>query len=118
MNLKKEFSGAIQNHKIILQTFFGLLFVGFGIYFIKKEHSEMGKVKEALLSADPFWVMLGLILLLAFVIVQGMMYQQSFKAINERISLSTGISLFLKRNLISVFLPAGVLTNMLFLINR
>jgi phosphatidylglycerol lysyltransferase len=114
MDFRKPYLAAVQNYKIILQTFLGLLFVGFGIYFIKKEQPQMGRVKEALLAADPLWVMWGLVLLAAFIAVQGMMYQQSFKAINERISLSTGIGLFLKRNLISVFLPAGVLTNMFF----
>ena len=74
----------------------------------------MGKVKDALLAAEPLWVVWGLILLGIFVLVQGLMYQQSFRAIHERIRLSTGIGLYLKRNLISVFLPAGVLTNMLF----
>lgn len=74
----------------------------------------MSKVKDALLAADPVWVVWGLILLGIFILVQGLMYQQSFKAIHERIRLSTGIGLYLKRNLISVFLPAGLLTNMLF----
>ncbi len=114
MHFKKRFLDAIQNYKIILQIVLGLLFVAFGIYFIKNEQAEMGKVKDALLAAEPVWVIWGLILLGAFIIVQGMMYQQSFRAIHERIRLSTGIGLFLKRNLISVFLPAGVLTNMLF----
>lgn len=114
MNFKKNIFAAIQNYKIILQTIFGLLFVLFGIYFIKKEQAEMGKVKDALLAAEPVWVLWGLILLGIFIIIQGLMYQQSFRAIHERIRLSTGIGLFLKRNLISVFLPAGVLTNMLF----
>jgi len=112
--LKKRFLAALKKYKIILQIILGLLFVLFGIYFIEKEQVEMGKVKDALLSAQPIWVIGGLILVGIFVLVQGLMYQQSFRAIHERIRLSTGIGLFLKRNLISVFLPAGVLTNMLF----
>ncbi|MBK5203498.1 MAG: lysylphosphatidylglycerol synthetase family protein [Prolixibacteraceae bacterium] len=112
--LKKRFLAALKKYKIILQIILGLLFVLFGIYFIEKEQVEMGKVKDALLSAQPKWVILGLILVGIFILVQGLMYQQSFRAIHERIRLSTGIGLFLKRNLISVFLPAGVLTNMLF----
>lgn len=114
MHLKKQILAVTQNYKIILQIVFGLIFVAFGIYFIRKEQVEMGKVKDALLLAEPLWIVAGMILLVAFIIVQGMMYQQSFSAIHERIRLSTGINLFLKRNLISVFLPAGMLTNMLF----
>ena len=112
--LKKSFLAALKKYKIILQIILGLLFVLFGIYFIGKEQVEMGKVRDALLSAEPLWIIWGLILVGIYTVVQGMMYQQSFRAIHQRIRLSTGIGLFLKRNLISVFLPAGVLTNMLF----
>lgn len=103
-----------QNHRIILQVAFGLLFVALGIYFFKHEIGELAQVRATLSSASPLWVAWGLILLAAFVVVQGMMYQQSFRAIHEKIGLGTGISLYLKRNLVSVFLPAGMLTNMLF----
>jgi len=114
MLTKKQVFALHQNYKAILQAILGLMFVGFGIYFIKKEQVEIGKVKEALLVADPFWIICGLVLLLVFILVQGLMYQQSFRAIHEHIKLSTGIGLYVKRNLVSVFLPAGVLTNMLF----
>lgn len=100
--------------KTILQVAFGLLFVALGIYFMKHEIGELSNVRHTLTKADPVWVLAGMALLAAFVVVQGMMYQQSFQAINEKIRLSTGINLYLKRNLISVFLPAGMLTNMLF----
>lgn len=103
-----------QNRRIILQIAFGLLFVALGIFFLKHEIGEIANVKSTLANADPFWLIWGLLLLVAFVFVQGMMYQQSFRAIHEKIRLSTAISLYLKRNLISVFLPAGMLTNMLF----
>ncbi|MGW8315713.1 MAG: phosphatidylglycerol lysyltransferase domain-containing protein [Bacteroidales bacterium] len=100
--------------KTILQVAFGLLFVALGIYFMKHEIGELSNVRQTLNKAEPSWVLAGLFLLAAFVVVQGMMYQQSFRAIHERIKLSTGINLYLKRNLVSVFLPAGMLTNMLF----
>ena len=103
-----------QHQKIILQIAFGLLFVALGIYFIKHEIGELTGVRGTLANAKPVWLLWGLLLLFAFIVVQGMMYQQSFKAIHEKIRLSTGIALYLKRNLISVFLPAGVVTNMLF----
>ena len=114
MQIKKHLLVISQNYKIILQAILGLLFVGFGIYFIKKEKVELGNVKESLLMANPAWIIWGLVLLGLFILVQGLMYQQSFRAIQERIKLSTGVGLFLKRNLVSVFLPAGALTNMLF----
>ena len=103
-----------QHQRIILQLAFGLLFVALGIFFLKHEIGELSGVRGTLSQAKPLWLLWGLLLLFAFIIVQGMMYQQSFKAIHEKIGLITGISLYLKRNLVSVFLPAGVVTNMLF----
>lgn len=98
----------------ILQVAFGLLCVGLGVYFIVHERAELRQVLGALKAADLSWMLSGLGLIIAFVGVQGMMYKLSFAAIHEQIRLSTGVSLYLKRNLVSVFLPAGLLTNMLF----
>lgn len=92
----------------------GLVFIALGIYFIRHEQVEMGHVADSLQQADSLWLGTGLLFTLAIVVVQGLMYQFSFRAIHEKIYLRTGISLFLKRNLVSVFLPAGMLTNMLF----
>jgi len=103
-----------QHQKIILQVAFGLLFVALGIYFFKHEIGELSDVRGTLAHAKPVWLLWGFVLLCVFLIVQGMMYQQSFKAIHEKIRLSTGINLYLKRNLVSVFLPAGAVTNMFF----
>ena len=103
-----------QHRKLIIQIALGLLFVALGIYFFKHEIGELTSVRKTLASANPSWISFGILLLLAFTVIQGMMYQQSFRTIGEKIRLSTGISLYLKRNLVSVFLPAGVLTNLLF----
>lgn len=102
------------NQKLILQIAFGLIFVGLGIYFIRHEQAELHQVRAALAQANPVWMFSGVLLMLAFVVVQGLMYRYSFRAIHQDIQLSTGVLLYLKRNLVSVFLPAGVLTNMLF----
>ena len=102
------------HRKLLLEVAVGLLFVALGVYFIRHEQVEMGHVADALQQAAGRWLAIGLLVTLAFVGVQGLMYQYSFRAIHERIQLSTGVSLFLKRNLVSVFLPAGMLTNMLF----
>lgn len=112
--MKRAFHFLNANQKLLLQIAIGLIFVGLGIYFIRHERAEVHQVKAALAQAQPTWMLWGLVLVVVFVVVQGWMYQYSFKAIGENIRLSTGILLFLKRNLVSVFLPAGVLTNMLF----
>ena len=100
--------------KILLQVALSLLFVGLGVYFFRHEEAEIPKVIETLKVAKVPWMLAGGVLLLGFIAVQGLMYVYSFKAIDRKIGLVTAMALFLKRNLISVFLPAGLLTNMFF----
>ncbi|TAK40429.1 MAG: lysylphosphatidylglycerol synthetase family protein [Saprospiraceae bacterium] len=102
------------NQKTLLQTALGLFFLGLGIYFLRHEQTEVRQVVAVLGHADVRWVLSGVLLLTLFVAVQGLMYVYSFRAIGQRIGLGTASALYLKRNLISVFLPAGLLTNLFF----
>lgn len=112
--MKRIFHFFNANQQFILQTGLGLFFVALGIYFIRHERAELHEVQAVLQRADMAWIIAGSALILAYVVLQGMMYQYSFRAIRERIQLWTGVMLFLKRNVVSIFLPAGMLTNMLF----
>ncbi len=103
-----------ENQKLILQIALSLFFLGMGVFFFRHEQAELTLVKVALIEASFTWVAFGFILMLFYVLVMAWMYQFSFRAIDQNVSLSTAILLFLKRNLVSVFLPAGVLTNMVF----
>ncbi|GGG49015.1 phosphatidylglycerol lysyltransferase domain-containing protein [Bizionia arctica] len=105
----------IKNHwKLILQIALGILSVLLAVYFIKHEGTELTDVKTVLLQAKPFWLFCGIVLILLFVAVQGWMYQHSFKAVQRKIPFNVGMLLYLKRNFISIFIPAGTLTNVLF----
>lgn len=114
IDVKKYLSRIKNNQGVILQTLVALFFVGMGVFFVKNEQAELTHVRESFVSASPFWVSIGLGLVLLFIVVMGLMYRHSFRAIGKDISLATGMILYLKRNLVSVFLPAGVLTNMAF----
>ncbi len=94
-----------KSYKLPFQIGFSLLFIGLGIYFLRQEHHELVQVRNTLILASPWKVVLGLAITALFVWVQGMMYQQSFKAINATIPVWSGMMLFLKRNLVSVFCP-------------
>jgi len=100
--------------QLILQVCVGILFVLLGIFFFRHEQSELASVRDNLIHAKPGWVLVGLTFSFVYVWIQGLMYRVSFAATGQRIRISTGILLYLRRNLISVFLPAGVLTNMMF----
>ena len=105
----------VKSHwKYILQITLGVFSVLLGVYFIKQEHTELIQVKGVLLEAKLSWLIGGMMLVLMFVAVQGWMYQYSFKAIQKKIPFKVGMLLYLKRNFISVFIPAGTITNVLF----
>ncbi|MGV8963274.1 MAG: phosphatidylglycerol lysyltransferase domain-containing protein [Candidatus Saccharimonadaceae bacterium] len=100
--------------KLILQLMLGLLSILAAIYFIKHEQTELIQVKSVLSNANSWLVVIGLLSVLLFVLVQGWMYQYSFKAVRKRIPLKTALLLFLKRNFISVFIPVSTITNIFF----
>lgn len=103
-----------ENKKIILQFVFTLFFFAIGIWFIQHERSELGQVKEVLHSAKWEWVLAGILLTVVYILLQGLMYVFSFAATRHKVSLADSTLLFIKRNLISVFLPAGGVSSLAF----
>lgn len=103
-----------ENRKIILQSIITLFFLAISIWFLKHEHAELGQVKSTLLIARWPWVLAGIALTGIYFVLQGQMYVFSFRATNHKISLPSAILLFIRRNFISVFLPAGGLSSLAF----
>lgn len=103
-----------ENGKMIAQFILTLLFVGLGLWFLKHEHSEISQVKIVLEGALWQWVLAGTGIVVLYIILQGLMYVASFRAVNNRINLGDAVILFLKRNFISVFLPAGGVSSLAF----
>jgi len=99
---------------MLAQAIFTILSIGVGIWFINHEHTELGEVKRTLFSADYRFVLAGILLTFVYITLQGLMYVASFASIRHRIPLITAIILFLKRNLISIFLPAGGISSLAF----
>lgn len=103
-----------ENGKIIASFIFTLFFLALSIWFIKHEHRELAQVKELLLTANWIWISLGVALSLTYLFVHGMMYRSAFSAIGSLISIGDGTLLYLKRNFVSVFLPAGGVSSLAF----
>jgi phosphatidylglycerol lysyltransferase len=103
-----------ENSKIIAQFTFTLLFISLGIWFIKHERAELSNVKDVLIAASWLWVLAGVSLAALYILLQGQMYVYSFASIRHKISLSDSIVLFIKRNFISIFLPAGGVSSLAF----
>jgi phosphatidylglycerol lysyltransferase len=103
-----------ENGKLILQSLFTILSIGIGIWFFKHQKTELIEINHLIRSADWELVMLGLALTTLYVVIQGYMYVTSFATFRYKLPLNLGINLFLKRNFISVFLPAGGVSSLAF----
>jgi phosphatidylglycerol lysyltransferase len=103
-----------ENGKLIAQFIFTALFIFMAVWFINHEKAELGNVKVILKAANLYWVLAGVGLVILYIFVQGTMYVTSFASVNTRLGLWDSIVLFLKRNFISVFLPAGGVSSLAF----
>lgn len=103
-----------ENVKLISQFIFTVFFIGIGIWFIKHEKAELFQVRDVIFSSDWHWVITGIVLTLVYIILQALMYIASFRAVGSDISFGDAVILFLKRNFISVFLPAGGISSLAF----
>jgi phosphatidylglycerol lysyltransferase len=110
----KVFIFLSENGKLITQFLFTALFIGMAAWFIRHEKSELANVRDIILSANTNWILAGLFLVIFYIFIQGLMYRTSFACLDIRFKLWDAIILFLKRNFISVFLPAGAVSSLAF----
>jgi phosphatidylglycerol lysyltransferase len=103
-----------ENYKIIFSYIFTLFFVGLGIWFIQHERVELQQVKHLVITSRWDWITLGIILSVVYVFVHGEMYRSSFASVGSRVGLMDATMLYMKRNFISVFLPAGGVSSLAF----
>lgn len=102
------------NVRIVMRFLFTGLFIGLAVWFFNHEKTELQHVSKVLFSANPVWIIAGLGLVVFYIFIQGVMYITSFAAVNARLGIRDAIVLFLKRNFISVFLPAGGISSLAF----
>ncbi|MFH6990897.1 phosphatidylglycerol lysyltransferase domain-containing protein [Flavobacterium sp. FlaQc-48] len=113
--LQKRIAGFFsENGKLSGQIVLTLFFFLIGFWFIKEEQSELYQIKNSIADAKPQWILIGFLLSILYVFLQGFMYVVSFSAIDAKITWKDANSLFLKRNFISVFIPAGGITSLFF----
>ena len=112
--LKGKFSQVLENRKLIAQFILTFLFIAIGIWFIKHERSELREVKLVLFDSQWQYITAGLGLTIFYLIAQGTMYRFAFKVVGSYLPFGSAILLFLKRNFISIFIPAGGVTSLAF----
>lgn len=114
MNRAGFYISKVFYNKFFWQLILALFMIAMAVFFIRQEHLEVMKIKEELERSQPLYIILGLGLTVVYILAQGLMYIHSFKALNKRISMGIAVRLFLKRNLVSVFLPAGGFSSLVF----
>jgi phosphatidylglycerol lysyltransferase len=103
-----------KNLKLLLNIALGVGMILAAVFFFKKEVPELNQINDTLLQANFFLVLLGVIIGLLYILLHALMYTSAFKSIGEKITLKDAIILFLKRNFVSVFLPAGGVSSLAF----
>ena len=103
-----------ENAKLITQFLLTALFIVLAAWFTFHQKHELINVKDTISDANTSWVFAGLGLVVFYIFIQGVMYVTSFASIDVKLNLWNAIILFLKRNFISVFLPAGAVSSLAF----
>jgi phosphatidylglycerol lysyltransferase len=92
-----------------------VVFILVAIYFFWNERKELQSLGTSLGNTNMLWLSIGIVFTIAYILLQAGLYVYSFLAIGGRISWLSAIELFLKRNVIAVFLPGGGLTALAYL---
>lgn len=93
--------------KVRWKEILALLVLLLAVVFFRSERKELGNIVPHLKAADPFWlVVLSALTLLTFLCQAGI-YRNSFAATGRVLSWPMALQLYLKRNFLGVFLPAG-----------
>ncbi len=111
---RSRFGVIHENRKFLAQFLLAALFIFLGAWFIRHEQTEIVEVKNVLLASRWLWVLAGIFVTVVYTGMQGLMYSMAFASLKSRISLPAAILLFLKRNFISVFMPAGGIASLAF----
>jgi len=94
------------------QVAMGIMSILLGVYFFRHERHELRGITQSIGDAQPGWVVVGLVLTVVYVLLQAAMYVYGFRAVGGTIGWSEAVKLFVRRNLASVFLPAGGFTSL------
>ncbi|MDQ6480203.1 phosphatidylglycerol lysyltransferase domain-containing protein [Dyadobacter sp. LHD-138] len=115
---RSSFNFLTENKRIIVRGLIGAVCMLMAVWFVRHEEAEVRKVYDLVQTATPVYIALGLLVTVLYIFLQGLTYQLSFKALEKKIDLLTLTELFLRRNFISVFLPAGGISSLAFFTSR
>ncbi len=96
--------------KVGWKEILAILFLGVAVYFFWRERKELATLGHSLQNTDQLWLWIGIAFTAVYILLQAALYVYSFYAVKGIVSWFIAIILFLKRNVIAVFLPGGGLT--------
>ncbi|MCW3113506.1 MAG: lysylphosphatidylglycerol synthetase family protein [Segetibacter sp.] len=97
------------------KEFLAIIFIIVACYFFWKQRGELRSLGTSLLNTDRVWLWIGIAGTVIYILLQAALYVYSFLAIGGRITWLNATELYLKRNVIAVFLPAGGITALAYL---
>lgn len=112
MPVEKNILSAAFLRKLHWKELLALLFILLAIYFFRSQRHELTSLIPAIEKADRVWVLAGVGVTAVYILLQALMYVFSFRAVGARLNTWHSTELFLKRNLLSVFLPAGGISSL------
>jgi phosphatidylglycerol lysyltransferase len=104
--------------KIYIKEALAVLLLLVAIFFFRDERKELAAIIPQLHAANGVWILVGFLVTVLYILFQAAMYVASFAAVGSKLSWSYAIELFLKRNLLSVFLPAGGVSSLAYTPSR
>ncbi len=114
MNSARSFISKLLYNKFFWQLIFSAFLIGTAVFFIRHENLELFRIMDQLKSSNPWYVLAGILMTCVYIVFQGEMYIHSYLAMGISIPLKVAARMFLKRNLLSVFLPAGGFSSLAF----
>ncbi|CAL1520428.1 phosphatidylglycerol lysyltransferase domain-containing protein [Chitinophaga sp. MM2321] len=118
MPIGKKMLSATFLRKLHWKELLAVLFILLAIYFFRSQRHELYALVPAIKSANRSWVIMGVLVTAIYILLQALMYVFSFRAIGARLNTYLSTELFLKRNLLSVFLPAGGISSLAYVPQR
>ncbi len=112
--LKDRLNPIRENSRFIARFLLAVVFIAVGSWFYRHEQTELGQIKHVLLTSRIAYIILGIIVTILYIVLQGYMYKMSFASVLKKVNLFPTIMLFLKRNFISIFIPAGGVASLAF----
>ncbi len=95
-----------------------LLFLSGAVFFFWQQRKELATLGNSFSHTNWLWVSIGILLTIVYILLQSALYIFSFYSVNGKISLKDATELFLKRNVMAVFLPGGGFTALAYLPNN